>query len=499
MDTERLYPVLLVATSVLLVAVVAVRIAARTGLPSLLLYLGLGVVVGEAGFGGSFENFALTQNLGLVALAVILAEGGLTTRWATIRPVLGFSVALSTVGVAVSVAVVALAGVILLGLDARTSVLLGGVLSSTDAAAVFSVLRTLPLRPRLRAALEAESGFNDAPVVILVSVVVGDDWSSTNGWTLLGLVSYELLAGVAIGLLVGRLGEVLLSRTALPAAGLYPLATLALAVFAFAAAGSVHASGFIAVYLAALWLGNASLPHRHTTLAFVEGAGWLAQIGLFVLLGLLVSPGELPSAAGPAVVLGVVLLLVARPLSVLACALPFRLPWREQAFLSWAGLRGAVPIVLTTIAAAAAFPDAKRVFSVVFLLVVLFTLLQATTLPLLARRLGVADPEQTREVEVESAPLAELDAELIQLSVPERSRLAGVYIAELHLPPSAKVTLIVRDQQTIVPASTTVLRRGDRLLVVCRADERRAVEQRLRAVSRAGRLARWHGETGDPR
>ena len=497
MEPTDLYRVLLWATALLLVAVLGVRVSSRTGLPSLLVYLALGVAAGESGPGNQeFEDFDLAQNLGLIALAVILAEGGLTTRWAQIRPVLGFAVVLSTVGVIVSVGVVASAAHLLLGFDVRTAVLLGAVVSSTDAAAVFSVLRTLPLQRRLRATLEAESGCNDAPTVILVGMVIGDAWEEANLLTATALMVYELVLGTLIGIVVGRLGQVLLARIALPATGLYPLATLALTLLSFAAAGYVHASGFIAVYVTGLWLGNAALPHRRASLGFAEGAAWLAQIGLFVLLGLLVSPNELSVAVIPAVAVGLVLLLLARPLSVLICAVPFGLPWREQAFLSWAGLRGAVPIVLATIAVAADLPAGPEVFEIVFVLVVVFTLIQAPTLPLVARWLGVAETEATREVEVESAPLAEVGAELIQVTVPDRSRLAGVTVAELRLPPGAAVTLVVRQGATFVPDRYTSLNTGDRLLIVATAATRSATEHRLRAVSRAGRLARWSGEHG---
>jgi cell volume regulation protein A len=494
---QDLYVLILVGSGVLLVAVAAVRISTRTGLPSLLLYLALGLAIGEAGFGVRFDDVALTQNLGLVALAVILAEGGLTTRWATVRPALPFALVLATLGVAVSVAVVAAAGVWLVGFDLRTALLLGAIVSSTDAAAVFAVLRRLPLRRRLAAALEAESGFNDAPVVILVTLIVSDAWAETNALSAVGLMTYQLVVGAVVGLAVARIGQVLLSRSALAGAGLYPLATLALALLSFAAAGAINASGFIAVYLTGLWLGNAPLPHRRATLAFAEGLASTAQIGLFVLLGLLASPVRLPAAIPAALGIGVVLLLLARPASVVLSSLPFRPPWQEQAFLSWAGLRGAVPIVLTAIAGSAGFAGSAQVFDIVFVLVVILTLIQAPTLPLVSRWLGVAEAEPSRELEVESAPLVEVGAELIQVGIPQRSRLSGVSVAELRLPAGAEVTLVVRNGGSFVPSGTTVLRHGDRLLVVATTETRRPTERRLRAVSRGGRLARWHGESGD--
>ncbi len=497
MSVEQLNLVLGIGSLVLLIAVAAVRLSTGVGLPSLLFYLALGLGLGESGLGIRFDNAALTQVLGLTALAVILAEGGLTTRWTTVRPAIGFAAVLSTVGVGVSVAVTAGIAKLVLVSDWRTAILVGAVVTSTDAAAVFSVLRRLGVRSRLAAALEAESGFNDAPVVILVSLVASEHWSTTSVAEVLGVISYELVAGAAIGLAVGWAGQQLLSRSALPAAGLYPLATIALLLFGYAAAGIAHASGFLAVYLAGLWLGNARLPHRRAVLGFVEGLAWLAQIGLFVLLGLLASPGSLPGAVLPALAIGAGLLLVARPLSVLVSALPFRMPWREQAFLSWAGLRGAVPIVLATIPLTEHLAAGEQVFDIVFVLVIVFTLVQAPTLPWMARRLAVVDPEAAAELSVDVAPLDNLHADLLQVEVPPGSRLAGVYLDELRLPTGAAVTLIARRSETIVPADGTRLAVGDHLVIVTTAAARRPTERRLRAVSRAGRLARWLGETGD--
>jgi cell volume regulation protein A len=224
----------------------------------------------------------------------------------------------------------------------------------------------------------------------------------------------------------------------------------------------------------------------------------LAQIGLFVLLGLLVSPQRLPGALVPALIVGGVLLLVARPLSVVVSLAGFRLPWAQQAFISWAGLRGAVPIVLATFPLTAQVPGATAVFDTVFVLVVVFTLLQGWSLPWVARRLRIAAPLAPRDVQVESAPLEELDADLLQLRVPERSRLHGVYLPELRLPDDAAVVLVVRDGRSFVPDEQTRLRRGDQALLVATRRSRAEAERRLRAVSRAGRLAAWRGETGEP-
>ncbi|MFG1900469.1 potassium/proton antiporter [Micromonospora carbonacea] len=491
---------LLLGAGVLLVAVGAVRFSTRLGVPSLLVYLALGVAIGESGLGIRFDDVDLTRTLGFCALIVIIAEGGLTARWSTLRPVLGLASALSTVGVVVSILVVGLAVHLLLGLDWRLAMLYGAVLSSTDAAAVFATLRRLRLPPRLVATLEAESGMNDAPVVLLVVLLsrsateAGHPW-----WYEVLLLGYELGVGAAVGVGAGLAGRAALRRAALPSAGLYPIAVVGFTVLAYAAGAVLHASGFLAVYVAGVLLGNARLPHRQAILGFADGLAWLAQIGLFVLLGLLVSPGRLESAVLPAVVAGLALLLLARPLSVAVSATPFRVGPREQAFLSWAGLRGAVPIVLATIPLSQRVPGAEQLFDAVFVLVVIFTVLQAGTLAPAARRLRVTAPAEPAEIRVETAPLERMRADLLQLEVPPGSRLGGVHVDELRLPVGASVTLVLRDGVGFVPGPDTRLKAGDSLLIVATAGVRDAAERRLRAVSRQGRLARWFGEYGDDR
>jgi cell volume regulation protein A len=487
---------LLLGAAVLLVSVGAVRFSTRLGLPSLLVYLALGVALGEAGLGIRFDNAELTRTLGICALVVIIAEGGLTARWAALRPALIPAVVLSVVGVAVSVAVVGFAVHLVLGVPWRLALLYGAVLSSTDAAAVFSTLRRIRLRPRLAAILEAESGINDAPVVILVMLLSMPSSRVGPWWEQLGLVCYELVAGAAIGLVVGFAGAWTLRRAALPSAGLYPLAAVGLTVLAYAAGAVAHASGFLAVYVAGVVLGNARLPHRRAMLGFADGLAWLAQIGLFVLLGLLVSPHRLVSAILPALVVGAVLVLLARPLSVAVSTTPFRFGVRDQAFLSWAGLRGAVPVVLATIPLSAGVPGAQRLFDVVFVLVVVFTAVQGTTLPPVAKFLGVTAPGEVTDLEVETAPLAKMRADLLQVDIPPGSRLNGVHVDELRLPVGAAVMLVLRDGAGFVPELEVRLKTGDSLLIIATEDVRDATERRLRAVSRRGRLARWFAEHG---
>ncbi|MFF9981214.1 MULTISPECIES: potassium/proton antiporter [Streptomyces] len=496
MTLQQLYLVLLVGGVVLMASIAAARAAHRLGLPSLLLFLAVGVIAGEDAIGIEFDDAQLAQSLGTAGLAVILVEGGLSTHWPDVKRRLAPAGVLATAGVAVSVAVTGAGAHYLLGMDWHLALLLGAIVSSTDAAAVFAVLRSLPLPRKTTGLLEAESGFNDAPTIILVLVFSTAAADLPGPAAILGNVVYQLVVGGLLGLAVGRIGVAALRHIALPATGLYPLATVGFGIIAFAAGGFVNASGIIAAYLAGLVLGNSRLPHRAATRSFAEGTGWLAQIGLFVMLGLLVDPSELPAAVLPALAVGLVLLLIARPVSVAACLLPFRTPWREQAFISWAGLRGAVPIVLATFPIVAAVEGSRHLLNIVFVLVVVFTLVQGPTLPAMARLLHIARPGAVREIQVESAPLDVLDADLLTVAIPPGSHLHGVAVFELRLPSPAVVTLLVRDGVTQVPGPDTVLAAGDELLLVTTPATRQATERRLRAVGRRGKLARWLGEHG---
>ncbi|MCW2543866.1 MAG: potassium/proton antiporter [Frankiales bacterium] len=482
---------MLAGCALLLVAVLAVRLSSRAGVPALLVYLGIGLVIGQV-VDTSVATYDVTSQLGLVALAVILAEGGLTTGWSKVRPVLPMAGVLSTVGVLISVAAVGGASMLLLGTSFRTALLLGAAVASTDAAAVFSVLRRLPVTSRLRSLLEAESGLNDAPTVVLVTLASSDSWASTGAWEVAGLIGYELVVGLLVGAAVGLGGRYALARLALPSAGLYPIATVATVLLAFGAGGSLHASGFLAVYVAGLLVGSARLPHRRAVIGFTTSLSLLAELALFVLLGLLATPSRLVDALPAALVVGSTAIVLARPLAVLVSTTPFGLPWRQQVFLSWAGLRGAVPIVLAIVPVTAGVPGATDVLDVVFVLVVVFTALQAPTLPYVGRRLGVVEDLEARDLEVEAAPLESARADLLQVVVRPGSQLHGVYVDELRLPRGAVLSLVVRGGEGMVPSAETQLLRGDQLLVVATSDSRSAAEERLRAVSRDGKLARWY-------
>ncbi len=482
-----------------LAAVLGVRLSTKLGVPGLLLFLLLGLALGQAFPNLHLQDPKLATVLGYAALVVILAEGGLTTDIREVRPVLVPAAVLATIGVMLSIAAVA-GALIVFGVEPRVAALLGAVLAATDAAAVFSVLRRMRLDSKLRALLEAEAGFNDAPVVVLVVVLSTTGAAQLSGWQIPFVVIFELIGGLADRtVLVGLVGRWVVPRLALPASGLYPIAVMALLIAAYGLADVVHTSGFLATYVAGVLVGNAEgLPHRRSVVGFAEGLAWSAQIGLFVMLGLLADPGRAWSSLGIAVVAGVALVVVGRPLAALTLA-PFRKPWPWLAFVSVAGLRGAVPIVFAAIPLGAGVAGATTVFDATLILVVVLTLVQAPVLPWAAKRLGVGSEISPNELEVESAPLDSMDASLLGLEIPEGSKLAGLYIADLGLPRGAVVSLVVRDGEGMVPDLHTRLQAGDQLLVVSTEKVKKAATRRLRAVSESGRLAKWLTDREAPR
>ncbi|WP_232548786.1 potassium/proton antiporter [Propioniciclava soli] len=492
---------LLFGAAVVVAAALAARLGSRLGLPSLLLFLGLGIALEVVGV--RMTDAGLAHALGFAALVFILAEGGLTTRWVDIRGSLTVAGLLATVGVGTSIGLVALFCHRALGIDWPNAVLIGAITAPTDSAAVFSVLRGLPLPARVRAVLEGESGLNDAPIVLLVAAATA--WSlgelpEAGPAALAGTIILELAGGIAFGAVIGYLGVRLLRSVALPASGLYPLTIMAVVVLAYGLGVVAHVSGFAAVYVAAVLLGNGHLPHRNATRSFAEGVGWIAQIGLFVMLGMLASPERLTwRMVGEGLLIGTVLTFVVRPISVAVCATWFKVPWREQAFIAWAGLRGAVPIIMATVPLAAGAPGAETIFEEVLVFVVVFTLLQAPSLPWVARVLGITGDDSGADIEVEVAPLDRAQADFMTIRVPEASRLHGVTIKELGLPKFTVVAVIMRDGRPISPVPLDRICEGDELMVVVPARQRDAVEHLFGAIGRGGRLARWaeEGDDGD--
>jgi len=492
MTLEELATALLIGAVIVLISVVGVRLAGRLGVPGLLLYLLLGLVLGSAFPDLHVSDAQLATVLGYSALVLILAQGGLTTRVEQLRPVMWPAISLASIGVAVSITIVAVPLVLLLDVSVQNAILIGAVLAATDAAAVFSVMRRMHITSRIRTLLEAEAGFNDAPVVVLVSIVASGSFETTPWWQIPLLVIAELIGGALVGLGVGYIGRWLLPRLALPAVGLYPIAALALLIGAYGLADVLHSSGFLAVYVAAVIIGSAArLPHRRSIIGFADGLAWIAEIGLFFMLGALADVESLPSAIPIALVTAGIILVLARPLAALVALLPFRTPWATIAFTSVAGLRGAVPIVFAAIPLGLGVLGGQQVFDVTLIVVLVLIVVQVPVIRYGGQRLGVVQKTEAVELELESAPLDGMSAQVLGVEVPDDSHLVGTFVSELGLPDGAVVALIVRGDRAVAPDTQSRIKAGDRLLVVTTEEARAGAERRMQDVSRRGRLARW--------
>jgi potassium/hydrogen antiporter len=463
--------VLVVSSGLLLVGVIASKLSSRLGVPALLLFLAVGMLAGSDGPGGiEFANNELAQALGVVALAFILFDGGLSTVWTEIRPTLRQGAALATSGVLITALVSGVAAMWALGLPWETGLLIGAIVSSTDAAAVFAVLRSrsVSLRGHLRPLLELESGSNDPMAVFLtigfLELVTSPDTSVAS---LIPLFAAQMAVGGLVGLGAGWLAVRTLNRIQLDYDGLYPVLTLAIVGFTYSATTLLGGSGFLAVYLAGLVMSRSRFIHKNSLLRFHEGIAWVAQIGMFVVLGLLVFPSELPSVALPSLVVAAALILVARPIAVFVTLTPFRVPWQERAFISWVGLRGAAPIILATFPLMEGASDANLIFDAVFFIVLTSVLIQGTTIPLAARWLGLSTPS-TAEVRwpLEPGAVQTPGAALQELTVPAGSPVTGRPLVQLGLPSGTMIVLIEQAGSFSVPTGSTVLHPHDRLLVL---------------------------------
>ncbi len=474
---------ILIVGALLAAGIGAALVADRARVPGLLLFLILGILVGSEGIGGvEFDDVNAAQTAGTIGLVLILFEGGLTAGWHEIRPVLRTAVGLATVGTFLTAMAAGLAAIWIFDLSALQGLILGSAVAATDSAAIFAVLRGSQLERRLARTLEGESGMND-PVALLLVIGFGEwllDPSYGAADMALAFV-VKLTLGAALGLAAGWFARRAIASVELPTQGLYPVATLATAALSYGVAEVAGGSGFLAVYVTALVLGTGSLPARSTVVSFHQGLSWLAQIGLFFLLGLLVLPAQLWDVAGKGLLLSVVLIFVARPLATMLVTLPARLNLRERAMLSWAGLRGAIPIWLATFPVVAGVAESTLIFDVVFFVVLTSTVIQGATVEPLARWLGVTSTEPALPQPVADVGMVrELGGELISWEVREGDAAAGLLVRELGLPREALVHLIVRDGRAIAPRGSTQIQPGDELHLLVQEHRRGEVEQLTR-------------------
>jgi cell volume regulation protein A len=456
--------------------VLLTKFTARIGVPIALGFIALGVFAGAEGLGHiHFSDYAAAFRAGVVALVLILFDGGLNTTPASLRSVAAPALTLATIGVIATAGIVAVVAHFALGMDWPVGLLIGAVVSSTDAAAVFATLRgsSVTLKHRVGRTLEAESGLNDPVAIILTLSLTTYALTRALGngagvWSLPLIAVIEVALGGGIGWVAGLLSRRLLSRVRLESASLYPVLTLAIALAVFGITTLLHGSGFMAVYVAGVSLAGAdALPHRPAILRVHDAFAWLAQIGMFLVLGLLAYPSRLMTAAVPGLVFAAIVSIVARPLAVGLCLAPFRYSRRETLFISMVGLRGAVPIVLATIPVMADVPGARRIFDIVFFVVVINTLMPGTIVTWLARKMGVlgtTTPEPAATIVIESSePMrSSLRSYFIDRALP----VCGVPLSEIPFPDGAAVTMIVRGASLLVAEGGTVLQAGDHVYVL---------------------------------
>jgi cell volume regulation protein A len=466
---------ILVAAGLMVIGVLFVGTSERLRVPAALISLAIGMAFGSDVLGVvDLDDMALVRDLSVVALMVILFEGGLTTKPSVLREsgVPGF--VLANVGVVVTAGVTAAGIQLLFRPGWETALIIGAVVASTDAAVVFDLVRRTPIPKRLAGILEVESGVND-PFAILLTIGLIEmtrTQPSAADWLILGAL--QLVGGLVIGLLGGWIGTRLL-RTRLRSSGLYPLLALGMAGLTFAAASTLSSSGFLAVYVCGLMIGALAPRHRRSIRGFHSSLANGADIALFLLLGLLVFPSELPAVAGRGLAV-IAILLVARPIAVALAMVPFGVTWRELVLLSWAGLRGAVPIVLATFPATAGVPAGETIFNIVFFVVVASALLQGTTVTAVARRLGLAvDVPAWRSI-AEAIPLEDVDVDLIEIELTEDLPLVGTRLGDNPPPPGMLVTTVIREHRAMIANADTIFAAGDVLMLAVDSEVERITE-----------------------
>ena len=488
---------ILLAGALMAAGILAALVADRVRVPGLLLFLGLGMLAGSEGIGGiSFNDAELARTLGTIGLVLIIFEGGLSAGWGEIRPVLGTAVSLATIGTLLTALIAGLAAKWIIGLGTLEAMIVGSAIAATDSAAIFSVLRGSNLERSVARSLEGESGMND-PVALLL-VVGFIDWiqqPSYGALDMIGLFAIKLVLGAGLGLGLGWVARQAFLRLDGATPGTYPVASIATAGISYGLTEILGGSGLLAVYFTALTLGTGELPGRRTAATFHQGLGWVAQIALFFMLGLLVFPGDLGDLATEGLLLSAVLIVIARPAAAVAATLfsPFDL--RERLMLGWAGLRGATPIWLATFPVVAGVAAGERLFDLVFFVVLTSTLIQGASFEPLARRLRLttAEPALPRRLH-ESGRIRELGGDVVVHRVRPGAAIDGHMVRELELPREALVNVIVRDGRAIPPRGSTEIQAGDELHVLVRGELRDEVDELT---------GRWHngpiGEAPPPR
>ncbi|MCX7995804.1 MAG: potassium/proton antiporter [candidate division WOR-3 bacterium] len=460
---------ILVVSILIILCILIFKFFDYLGIPVLLLFLGIGILAGSEGIGRiHFDNIRQAQSIGIIALIFILFAGGLDTHWQQVKPIFKHALILSTFGVFTTAIFVGIFASFILRIPILYGLLFGSIVSSTDASAVFSILRSknVRLRGTLAPLLELESGSNDPMAIFLTIAVTQLITSPANGLSqIMFFFILQMGLGAAIGLTLGKLVVFMLNRLRLFYEGLYPVFCLASAFLIYSITYLLNGSGFLAVYLAGIVIGNSQIVKKRSLLRFFDGLAWLSQITMFLTLGLLVYPSHLLPITGTGVLLSIFLMFVARPVSVLLSLIFSKYTLRERIFIAWVGLRGAVPIILATFPLLAGIPNSELIFNLVFFIVLISALFQGWSIPIISRILGLSEPIENKCASpIEFEPPPGVDTELIELIVPFESNVVNKPIVEAGFPQDCLIVLIVRGENFIVPSGGTIIEPGDTLL-----------------------------------
>ncbi len=463
--------IILVASVLLFISILAGKTSFRLGIPTLILFLAVGMLAGSEGIGGiPFDNPGIAQFIGVVALNFILFSGGFETDWTSVKPVFGQALNLSVLGVLLTAGLVGLFVWWVTDFTIFEALLLGSIVSSTDAAAVFSILRSknLALKAQIRPTLEFESGSNDPMAYILTIIFISLIQNSDQSFiSVIPLFLKQLFLGGLFGYLFGVAGKRINNSIKLDYEGLHPVLLIAIMLLTYSVTTTIGGNGFLAVYLAALYLGNQYLLHKRTIMLVFDGIAWLMQIVLFVTLGLLVFPSRILPVIGIGLLISAFLMFVARPVSVFLCLAPFRMKTRIKGFISWVGLRGAVPIVFATFPLMAGLEKADMIFNIVFFISLTSVLIQGTSIPMVAKWFHVSLPARVKSISPADILLSEsINSEMAEMMISSESRSVGKKIIDLGFPQNARIALLKRDDKYLIPDGQTIIKPGDKLIIL---------------------------------
>lgn len=468
---------LLLLSIMLIIGVLATKFSSRLGLPALVLFLIGGMLLNRAIY---FEDVQLAQFIGTLALIIILFEGGAQTKWDKVRPILVPATILATLGVLLTTLITGIAAMYILNFSVLEGLLLGAIVGSTDAAAVFSVLGNKNFNKRLTATLEAESGSND-PMAVFLTVMLIEmiKMPEMSVWSAIGGFFIQMGLGLALGLGLGKLIVVVINHIKLDTSALYPILAMGSAILTFALTDFLGGSGLLAVYVMAVFVGNSDLTYRYPILRFNEGFAWMMQIVMFTLLGLLVFPSQLLGVIWEGILIAVILMFIARPVAVFICMIFLKYDLKQKLFISWAGLKGAVPIVLATYPINAGVENSNLIFNTVFFVVFISALIQGGTLSWLAEKLHLTGDEDQGRASIELINLGETDSEIMKVTMPKQSPTIGLSLTDLNLPNDTLIIGIIRNKKLLTPTGSSIIEKDDTLFVLCDKETRKEAKRTL--------------------